>query len=262
MKRILFFSVLTLFCLTISAQTYIPVTNPNPAILNYSFQDGSFESFGCAGLDPAFWFSENGISMTVNFVKPEQNPSVRVWGMNTDDTAQFMVNGEAYPLNTSTASYDPKVICNAIGSPGPDGVLFSNGLLAGSNTNNQGNYSYQNVTIIGDKINSITVIGLSGLGWGIGGVTVDNILAVYNNDLKAAVEVFPNPTNGNFTIDLGKEYSNITVEIVTILGQVISSEKFAFAEKIEQQVNTSAGMYFLNVSTAEGAFNSFKIFKN
>jgi hypothetical protein len=261
MKRLLLLSVLSIFCLTISAQTYIPVTNPDPAYLTYTFQGGSFESYGCSGVDPAFWLSENGISLTVNFVNPEQNPSVRVWGMNDDDTAAFMVNGSTYPLNSSSAYYDPKVICNAIGSPGPDGVLFSEGILVGANSNSQGNYSYQDVTIIGEAVTSITVTGLSGLGWGIGGVTVDNPLGIDSIMPKSVIEIFPNPTNGNFTIELGKEYKDITIQISNILGQIISSEEYASAKTIQKEITGPAGVYFVEVNTAREGSNTLRVVK-
>ena len=261
MKRLLLLTVLSISCLTISAQTYVPVSNPDPTILSFTFQGGSIESYGCDGLDPSYWLAGNGISLTINFVNPEQNPSIRVWGMNDDDTAEFIVNGSSYPLNSGSALYDTKVICNALGSPGPDGVLFSGGILIGANSNAEGNWSYQNVTLLNEAVTSITITGLSGNGWGIGGVTVDNPLEINDNDLKSNLKLLPNPSNGNFTIDLGRDYTDVIVQIYNMLGQLISSEKYASAKTIEQEISASAGIYFVKVSTAKEGLNTLRIIK-
>ena len=86
-------------------------------------------------------------------------------------------------------------------------------------------------------------------------------LNVDENDFLE-VKLYPNPTNGNFTVDFGEAFSNVSIEIVNMLGQIISSETFASARIIEQEINASAGVYFVNVSTSEGASETFKILKN
>ncbi len=73
--------------------------------------------------------------------------------------------------------------------------------------------------------------------------------------------VYPNPTKGNFTIDLGQGYTEITVEISNMLGQVISSDKYTSAQTISQELNASEGIYLVKVSTAEGASKTLKIVK-
>ena len=97
-------------------------------------------------------------------------PVVTIWGMNTDDTASVAVNGTAYPLDASSASLAPKVVCGL--SPGPDGVAFINGMIAGANTPSQGNYSYQDVTVEKPGVVSIQITGLTGAGWGFAGASV------------------------------------------------------------------------------------------
>ena len=73
--------------------------------------------------------------------------------------------------------------------------------------------------------------------------------------------MYPNPSSGYFTIDLGKEYSDVSVQIYNMLGQTISSEKYASAKTIEQEINASAGIYFVKVSTAKEGSNTLKIIK-
>jgi hypothetical protein len=152
------------------ACTHVPSTSSSQQVLAYTFAGGSFQSFGCAPIDPTYWLSGSGMAVTVTFAQPQARPSIRVWGMNTDDTASVAVNGTAYPFNASSASPAPKVVCGL--SPGPDGVAFTNGMLVGANTPAQGNYSYQDVTIEKTGVTSIQVTGLTGAGWGFAGTSV------------------------------------------------------------------------------------------
>ena len=175
MRKLLPFLIIPF--LSFGQQTYVPSDSIAPNILTYTFSGGSFQSYGCINLDPTYWLSGSGNSFTVNFVNSQTNPSFRVWGMNDDDSAEVFVNESTYFLSLTSASYDDKVICDSIlgypnpGSPGPEGVIFSSGLLVGANSNSIGNYSYQNVTINSSNVNSLTVVGESGNGWGFAGIT-------------------------------------------------------------------------------------------
>ena len=150
--------------------TYVPATSSSQTVLTYTLAGGSFQSYGCAPIDPTYWLSGSGMSVTVTFAAPQVRPSIRVWGMNTDDTASVTVNGNAYSLNANTASFTPKVVCGV--SPGPDGVTFSNGMLSGANTPSQGNYSYQDVIVQATGVMSIRITGQTGAGWGLAGASV------------------------------------------------------------------------------------------
>lgn len=86
-------------------------------------------------------------------------------------------------------------------------------------------------------------------------------LGVEKLTLNNSIPLYPNPTNGNFTLDLGKEYSDVSIKIYNTLGQVISSENYASAKIIEQQITASAGIYFLKVSTAKEGSKTLKIIK-
>lgn len=152
------------------ACTHVAATSSSEDVLAYTFAGGAFQSFGCAPIDPTYWMSGSGMSVTITFVEPQARPSIRVWGMNTDDTASVSVNGASYALDSSSASFTSKVVCGV--SPGPDGVAFVNGTLAGANTPQEGNYSYQDVTLETTGVTSITITGLTGAGWGFAGASV------------------------------------------------------------------------------------------
>ena len=151
--------------------TYVPATNgPAPMGITYTFSGGTFASYGCAPIDPTYWMSGAGMSATVTFATPMTNPAIRIWGMNSDDTASITVNGAAFQLTPTSAAAAQKVVCGL--SPGPDGVAFVGGNLAGANTPGEGNYSYQDLTLFGPAIQSIKITGLTGAGWGFVGASV------------------------------------------------------------------------------------------
>src|SRR4051794_7204639 len=136
-----------------TCSTFVASTSTATDVLSYTLQGGAFASYGCAPIDPTYWMSGSGMSVTVTFVTAQSHPSIRVWGMNTDDTAAISVNGSAYSLDSTSASLSPKVVCGV--SPGPDGMAFVSGMLAGANTPTDGNYSYQDLTINADAVTSI-----------------------------------------------------------------------------------------------------------
>jgi hypothetical protein len=149
--------------------TYVPSTSSSP-VLSYTFVGGSAQSVGCAPIDPTYWMSGAGMSVTITFPQPQVQPQIRVWGMNTDDTASVHVNGTAYSLDATSATPGTKVVCGL--SPGPDGVAFVGGTLAGANTPGEGNYSYQDITLNTAGVTTIKLTGLSGAGWGFVGASV------------------------------------------------------------------------------------------
>ncbi len=164
--------LLAVCCYTADAQClFIPSTSSGAEILTYSFSGGSFENYGCSQIDPSYWMSGKGKSVTITFIQPTSYPCIRVWGMNTDDTASILVNDAIYPLKASTGSYDKKLLCGV--SPGTEGVVFVSGKLVGANSPSLGNYSFQDVQLNVVQVASITLTGLSGSGWGFAGVVVN-----------------------------------------------------------------------------------------
>ncbi|WGF93150.1 T9SS type A sorting domain-containing protein [Aequorivita marisscotiae] len=90
---------------------------------------------------------------------------------------------------------------------------------------------------------------------------VSNIVLGTEENSLSNLTLFPNPSNGQFIINLGQEYTNVSVQITNMLGQLISEENYTSAKTIEQQINASAGMYFVKVSTAKEGSNTLRIIK-
>jgi Secretion system C-terminal sorting domain len=225
---------------------FIPSTSTTTDTLSYSFSGGSFQSYGCMPIDPTYWLSGNGNSVTVTFVNPESYPSFRVWGMNSDDTATVSVNAVSYPLTSLSASYNTKVVCGI--SPGPNGVIFSGGNLTGANSNNQGNYSYQDVQLNITNVTSLTITGIHGAGWGFAGISVNcpplsiNINDSYVNN--ETVAFYPNPTSNTINFS-----AQVNVQLTNAIGQIITDRKNVTTLDLTDQ---SSGIYFILLTNNKG----------
>ncbi|WP_169718942.1 beta strand repeat-containing protein [Aequorivita capsosiphonis] len=92
-------------------------------------------------------------------------------------------------------------------------------------------------------------------------LTVNSIVLGIEENTLSSIKMYPNPSNGNFTIDLGREYTDVTVQIYNMLGQQISFVNFASTKLIRQEINTSAGIYFVKVSTAKEGSKTLRIIK-
>lgn len=77
----------------------------------------------------------------------------------------------------------------------------------------------------------------------------------------SGLTLYPNPSDGRFNIDLGKEYSDVTVQISNVFGQVISLKRYVSIRTIENEINYSRGIYFVKVNTDTGESTTLKIMK-
>ncbi len=77
-------------------------------------------------------------------------------------------------------------------------------------------------------------------------------VAVVNHSFEEELIAYPNPTNGDFTIDLGKEYSEVQMSITDITGKTIETKKFTQAQVIKLTLPPEAsGVYFVSIKTTE-----------
>ncbi|MCC7302851.1 MAG: T9SS type A sorting domain-containing protein [Bacteroidia bacterium] len=250
-------AVITLFisCHLFSQCHYVPSTSSLTDSVTWSFTGGSFQSYGCAPIDPTRWLSGGGMSVTMTFTNPEDYPMIRVWGMNDDDVVSVTVNGSPYTMNYSTATYLPKVVCGL--SPGPDGVYFIGGNIVGSNTNAQGNYSYSDVMLLTTGVNTITVTGIAGAGWGFAGVSVNcsEITGMNSGTQPEPFHIFPIPVSNQLNV-ISTFGENFQLEISNAYGQLVLSEKRTSQDHTQIDVSDLPdGIYIVVLRTGSHAFS-------
>ncbi len=92
--------------------------------------------------------------------------------------------------------------------------------------------------------------------------TTAAILGIPQNTFGSALSASPNPTNGKFTINLGESFSETTVSITNLLGQVISTSNYKNAQLLDVEISGATGIYLANVKTFEGKQATLRIAKH
>jgi len=76
-----------------------------------------------------------------------------------------------------------------------------------------------------------------------------------NQYLQSMVNIFPNPTNGDFTIDLGDFYQDIQLEIYSSDGKMIINQSFKNQQQINTTIEAISGLYQIKIKTEKGVVN-------
>ncbi|MEQ8623323.1 MAG: SBBP repeat-containing protein [Vicingaceae bacterium] len=86
-------------------------------------------------------------------------------------------------------------------------------------------------------------------------------LSVIKNSFKENIEVFPNPTNGNFAIKFENPQNTLFVRLSTVKGKLITSETFKNVAFIPMELNNAKGIYFLEIQDQFGKKAIIKLIK-
>ncbi len=78
-------------------------------------------------------------------------------------------------------------------------------------------------------------------------ITFEICIGIDENEGKPVLSLYPNPTNGNFSIDLGTEYDEIFVTLIDIYGKILSKKTFNHSQLLNLSIEEPAGIYFLKV---------------
>jgi hypothetical protein len=77
-----------------------------------------------------------------------------------------------------------------------------------------------------------------------------------DNDLANTLSVYPNPTNGKFTVSISNnEATDMTIELVNISGQVVYRNDVKAAYSYNEDIDASSfakGVYYLKVNDGTG----------
>lgn len=61
------------------------------------------------------------------------------------------------------------------------------------------------------------------------------------------MQVYPNPTNGTFTLDFGKQMTDLKLDLTDVSGKVVLSKEISNQEKIVITINGPNGIYFMKI---------------
>ena len=80
-------------------------------------------------------------------------------------------------------------------------------------------------------------------------VAVNNV-GIMENSSDKRLNVYPNPTNGNVSIDLYAEYDQSLVIVRNVIGQEVLRKSFTATHLLQFNIPQEAGLYFVEVNVA------------
>lgn len=77
--------------------------------------------------------------------------------------------------------------------------------------------------------------------------TIVTSIGASENEFGNNLQLFPNPTNGAFSIDMGKNYKRVEITILDLNGKLILSNTFDNSQFLNLELKEPAGVYLLNI---------------
>ena len=76
-------------------------------------------------------------------------------------------------------------------------------------------------------------------------------LGITENSFAAKLKVYPNPSNGNFSIDLGASYKSSDITITDVSGKLVYSKTIANARILKLSIEEPAGLYIISIKSKD-----------
>ena len=77
---------------------------------------------------------------------------------------------------------------------------------------------------------------------------IDDV-GIIENNFSNKVIVYPNPTKGDFSIDLGENYQTVTILVTDLNGKIVQSNTFNKSQLLNLKLEESSGVYLLNIES-------------
>jgi hypothetical protein len=78
-----------------------------------------------------------------------------------------------------------------------------------------------------------------------------NTVGIIENSFGNDLFLYPNPTNGNFSIDLGDMFETMEVRITDLSGKLINSKTILHSQVLSLSIDEPAGIYFVSVQAVD-----------
>jgi hypothetical protein len=78
-----------------------------------------------------------------------------------------------------------------------------------------------------------------------------NGVGVVENDFGNDLLLFPNPSDGNFAIDLGRTYQTVTITMADLNGKLIQSKTYNKIQLLNMKLEKPAGIYLLMIESGD-----------
>ena len=92
-------------------------------------------------------------------------------------------------------------------------------------------------------------------------IIMEEALGLIENGFPLKPIIYPNPTEGNISIDLRNNYNNIAIELSDILGRKIMTKSYNERQIFDLNIDKETGVYFLSI-IADNKKVVFRLVKN
>ncbi len=76
-------------------------------------------------------------------------------------------------------------------------------------------------------------------------------VGIVENNFGNKLLLYPNPTDGNFSIDLGETYQTVSISITDLSGKLIQSKKYNDSQLVNLSLEEPAGVYLLIIESGD-----------
>ncbi len=76
-------------------------------------------------------------------------------------------------------------------------------------------------------------------------------VGIIENDFGNGLLLYPNPTNGNFSVDLGENYYNVTITLMDLKGKLVQSKSYNEGQVFKLKLEEPNGVYLLQIVSEE-----------
>ncbi len=87
-------------------------------------------------------------------------------------------------------------------------------------------------------------------------------LGISMNGMQDMIQLYPNPSKGQFTVDLGIVLDEFTIEITNNVGQVLQTKKYTNTSKAVLEITGAEGVYFIRITNTKGEKAILRMIKN
>lgn len=278
-KQSVIFKPISEFYVSVEDSVFVSVNKADQSISfspleNFVFGDSSFALEATASSD-----------LDVTFSVPEDNHIVSLDGTNNEIVT--MVSAGEITISAGQAGNEnyhaavdvdqilfvdkalPAISAWPTASEIIYGESLSESILIGGEASIAGNFAFKAPETIpepgiSDQSVIFTPIQLENYYTidGMVSVTVNTTVSINSAANSNWIKVYPNPAKDNINIQLSEKYSNITLKLMSITGQVIWIKEYNTDNQLSIPIVEDDGLYLLEIHSNEGNRALIKIIKN
>jgi hypothetical protein len=87
------------------------------------------------------------------------------------------------------------------------------------------------------------------------------LVNVIDEDFAASLKVYPNPSTGQVTLDLGEAYPDVRIIVRNSLGQISQTYFSDRASMINLELGDYAGIYVIEIRTSNNDYAILKVMR-